>query len=90
VTFFGAETNDHSGISVSAAGDVNGDGFEDLIIGARYADAANNAKLTAGESYLVFGKPDWSATLSIDLANPGTAGVIIYGADGMAMGLTIC
>src|SRR5262245_26021375 len=80
VTIYGAEVNDQSGISVSNAGDVNGDGFEDMLIGARYADAAANAKISAGDSYLVFGKPDWSVTQTIDLANLGTDGVTIFGA----------
>ncbi|MDA1050346.1 MAG: dockerin type I domain-containing protein [Planctomycetota bacterium] len=53
--FRGIDPGDLSGVSVSAAGDVNGDGFDDLIIGARIADGADNSVLNAGESYVVFG-----------------------------------
>ena len=45
-----------SGSSVSSAGDVNGDGFDDLIVGARSGDAAGNAKNDAGESTVIFGR----------------------------------
>jgi hypothetical protein len=45
---------DHSGHSVSAAGDVNGDGIDDVIIGANYADPGGRS--SAGESYVVFGR----------------------------------
>ncbi len=42
---FGADEYDYSGQSVSGAGDINADGYDDLIIGALYADA----------SYVVYG-----------------------------------
>ena len=50
--FDGISQNDNSGKSVSGAGDVNGDGFDDLIIGAALGDAQADK---AGESYVVFG-----------------------------------
>ncbi|MEI8383067.1 MAG: integrin alpha, partial [Planctomycetota bacterium] len=79
ITIFGAAASDSSGISVRKAGDVNGDGFDDLLIGAWTADASGNAKLDAGESYLIFGGTSLPAT--IDLATLGSTGVILFGAD---------
>ena len=54
------------GLSVSSAGDVNGDGFDDVIVGAPFADAAGNLKNAAGESYVIFGQAAGFA--DIDLA----------------------
>jgi hypothetical protein len=67
---------DNSGYSVSSAGDVNGDGLPDLLIGAPNADTG--AGTDAGKSYVVWGKTSGSA---IDLANVanGTGGFVIYG-----------
>jgi hypothetical protein len=76
---FGSDANDQSGISVSSAGDVNGDGFDDLIIGAHYADASGNSKFNSGDSYLVFGTPAFPQT--IDLASLGSVGITVFGAD---------
>jgi hypothetical protein len=49
----GIDPDDISGSKVAAAGDVNGDGFDDLIIGASRANPGGDA--SAGESYVVFG-----------------------------------
>ena len=46
----GQDAYDGSGSSVASAGDVNGDGFADLIIGANGGDAVGNAKSFAGDS----------------------------------------
>ena len=42
-----------SGHSVSAAGDINGDGYDDVVIGA----AGYPAGADKGRSYVVFGGP---------------------------------
>ena len=53
--FEGIDADDRSGYLVNSAGDVNGDGFDDLLIGAYRADPGSPARNYAGESYLVFG-----------------------------------
>ena len=50
----GVAEDDYSGRSVSNAGDINGDGFDDLIIGAHRADPHGDF---SGSSYVVFGRP---------------------------------
>lgn len=44
---------DYSGSSISSAGDINGDGFADLIVGAGPADGNGN---NSGSAYVIFGK----------------------------------
>ncbi len=65
-TINGVAAGDGSGGSVSAAGDVNGDGIDDLIIGAAAADP--NGNINAGSSYVVFGS-DTGLPNPFNLAN---------------------
>ncbi len=59
-------------LSVSAAGDINGDGFADLLVGSRYADPA--AGLDAGKSYVVFGGERFATT--VDYLGDATANAL--------------
>ena len=74
----GAAAGDHLGHAVSGAGDVNGDGYADVIVSARQADGAAGAD--AGESFVVFGGPDLGAISLSDL-RAGTGGFVITGAE---------
>ena len=51
----GIDCDDPAGFSVLGAGDVNGDGFADLIVGA--PAPTPGGRHDDGESYVVFGKP---------------------------------
>jgi hypothetical protein len=72
----GASANDAAGVSVSGAGDVNGDGFDDLVVGAAAADT--NAT-DAGASYVVFGKAGTFAADFTLSAIDGTNGFKVSG-----------
>ena len=73
----GIAAYDSSGVSVSSAGDVNGDGFDDLIIGAFFADP--NGISDAGQSYVVFGNNSgFAAGLNLSTLN-GSNGFAING-----------
>lgn len=70
---------DRAGFDVQSAGDVNADGYDDIVIGAYWADP-NGSK--SGSTYVVFGKA--SGWIDIDLGTiDGTNGFRI---DGDAVG----
>jgi len=66
VCFVGIDAGDESGRSVASAGEVNGDGIDDLLIGAFGADPGGRED--AGETYLVFGSANLGQRPSIAVA----------------------
>jgi hypothetical protein len=83
------DTNDNAGASVASAGDVNGDGYADLIVGS---PAFSGGRPFVGEAYVVFGKASGFGTSVggrqvIDVASLSAAdGFIIRDASGLDRG----
>lgn len=80
LTVYGANPGDIMGHSV-AVGDVNGDGIDDIIIGA---DRVNHAEMeNVGAVYVFLGRED-NAFFNQNVREPYQADVIVYGelADG--------
>src|SRR5687768_1386321 len=79
----GDDAGDWAGYAVASAGDVNGDGFDDIMVGAMKGDDGGP---NAGEAYVVFGRAGGFGTIDgtgrrvIDLTSLAPAdGFIIQG-----------
>jgi hypothetical protein len=70
----GFATVDRFGASVSGAGDVNGDGFSDIIVGAAGNDAGGS---NAGRAYLYFGGDNMN--IGVDLVFTGESASSSFG-----------
>ncbi|WP_036487183.1 integrin alpha, partial [Myxosarcina sp. GI1] len=79
----GIASGDRLGYSVSNAGDVNGDGIEDIIVGAPeklYDEALYNDYFGEGKSYVIFGRREIDEDKSVDLDKlDGSNGFVING-----------
>src|SRR6185295_15967179 len=72
----GEGATDYSGRSVAAAGDVNGDGLADLIVGAARSNPPGQPD--AGRSYVVFGKSTGTA-IDLSAVTQGSGGFVLNG-----------
>ncbi len=63
VKFSGVDPNHMVGISVASAGDVNGDGYDDVLIGA---SMGSRSGMGPGGAYLVYGQQNKLANQSVD------------------------
>ena len=79
----GATSGDGSGgFSISNAGDINDDGFDDFMIGAPSAGSA-------GKTYVVFVKGTLGSTIELSKVTAGTGGFVITGASNDRSGFSI-
>lgn len=86
VIIYGANAGDLFGFSL-AVGNINGDAYPDLIIGAPQADGPDNSRPNVGEVYVFFGGPSLAGTSVRDLRS-STADVTIFGWGGLPSALS--
>ena len=85
-TFLGAAAGDGAGGNVGWAGDINHDGYNDILIGAASADPAGQSG--AGQSYLLYGGPGIATRFDLSglLAAGGGDGSNGYALNGFQAG----
>ena len=82
IVFYGGTAEDRFGLWVDG-GDFNGDGFDDLLIGANQADGENDSRINAGEAWIIYGSEDMVEEYGsvVDMSQPPTNATRIIGVD---------
>ncbi|MBI9077161.1 MAG: FG-GAP repeat protein [Desulfatibacillum sp.] len=76
---YGADSGDSlTRYKAMAVGDVNGDGMDDLALGAPYASGPSNSRSNCGEVHVIFGAENLSGVRDLD---EDQSDMVIYGAD---------
>jgi hypothetical protein len=76
----GSGQNDLLGYA-TACGDIDGDGYDDMILAAPWGDSKNNNRVNAGEIYVIYGRPRNQFGTEINLRSTAPD-LIILGAYG--------
>ena len=69
VVMWGVAGGDEAGISVSGGGDLNADGYDDIVVLQVGAKEESTAALSAGAAYVVYGGPSMMEEMSLDTAD---------------------
>jgi hypothetical protein len=81
-SFTGINSNDRFGWNVSSAGDLNGDGYSDVIVGAPFNNSVDGSLTDAGAAYIYFGPKNGNYSVeNADLKIYGTAANDHFGWD---------
>jgi hypothetical protein len=71
-SYVGETAQQWAGYALAGAGDVNGDGYDDFVVGA---PKNNENGLQAGQAYMILGKPaGWAVNTSLDEADASFLG----------------
>jgi len=82
-SFKGEKNDDCAGMRVDGAGDINGDGFDDILIGAQQNDEGSN---NGGQIYIIFGKTTgWALDMSLSNADASYLGTVALGGAGWSL-----